>query len=112
MDTEIDIYKVLDYLRDNSGKYAKAKADRIYLEEFRKSLKAKLMVKYQREGVSSVVAQERDAYADPEYETLLEGLKEAVEREEYLRWMLIAAQAKISVWQSLGANARAESKNV
>ena len=112
MDNQIDIYKVLDYIRDNAGKYAQAKADRVYLEEFRKSLKSKLMVQYQHEGVNSVVAQERDAYADPEYMTLLEGLKEAVAREEHLRWMLIAAQAKVSVWQSLGANARAESKNV
>jgi hypothetical protein len=112
MDTEIDIYRVLDFLRDQSGKYAQAKANRIYLEEYRKALKAKLMVKYQKQGVTATAAQERDAYADDEYDALLAGLKESVEQEEHLRWLLIAAQAKVSVWQSLGANARAESKNV
>lgn len=78
-----------------------------FLEEFRKSLKASLMAKQLGEPVN---AMEMYAYAHHEYTLHLEGVKEAIEEEENLRWKLIAAQAKISVWQSLGANSRAEAK--
>ena len=104
---DIDIYKCLDYIRDNAKKYAQAKANRVYLEEYRKTLKARLMSQYIGEPVN---AQERNAYAHSEYEELLEGLKVAIEQEENLRWKLIAAQAKIEVWRSLSANQRAEAK--
>ena len=107
MSEEINIFKVLDYIRDNSRKYAKAKAERIYLEEFRKSKKAILM---QSSGAKTSAAQEVDAYANPEYLELLIALKEAVIEEESLRWLLIAAQAKVECWRSLSANARVEAK--
>ena len=107
---EIDIFKVLDYIRDNAKKYAKAKAMRIYLEEFRKSKKALLMRQANIDGVQAVNAQEVSAYASPEYMQLLLGLKEAVEEEEGLRWMLIAAQAKAEAWRTISANQRVEAK--
>lgn len=105
--TEIDIFKCLDYIRDNAKKYAQAKANRIFLEEFRKSLKASLMATQLGEPVN---AREMYAYAHHEYTLHLEGMKEAIEQEENLRWKLIAAQAKIEVWRSLSANQRAEAK--
>ena len=107
---EINIFKALDYIRDNSAAYAKAKAERIYLEEFRKTKKAMLMRLAEVEGAKSSATQERDAYADPEYRQLLEALRAAVEEEERLRWTIVAAQAKIEVWRSLSANQRAEAK--
>ena len=42
-DAEIDIFRSLDFIRDNAPAFAKAKAARIYLEEFRKSKKALCM---------------------------------------------------------------------
>lgn len=108
----IDIFKVLDYIRDHAKHYAQAKADRIYLEQFRKSKKALLMRDAELRGVKVAALQERDAYADPGYIAVLEGLKAAVEAEEALRWLITAAETKASVWQSLGANARAEKKIV
>lgn len=111
-ESEINIFKALDFIRDKSGEYAKAKANRIYLEEFRKTKKAILMQTAERDGKTSSVSQERDAYAHEEYKQLLDGIKEAIEEEERLRWLLVAAQAKIEVWRSLGANARAEAKNL
>ncbi len=54
----------------------------------------------------SVTASEVDALAHPDYIQLLEGLKEAIEVEEKLKWMLTAAQAKVEVWRSLEASAR------
>ena len=107
---QIDIEKVINYIRDNSNIYAKAKSERIYIEEFRKSKKALLMRKYAEQGISSSVAQETYAYSDDEYIELLSGLREAVEREESLRWMLIAAQAKLEAWRTLESTRRFEAK--
>lgn len=93
----IEPTKAIEYIINNAGKFAKAKSDRIYVEEYRKSLKAILM---KRSDEKIISAQERDAYAHHEYTDLLEGLREAVEVEEKLRWDLIAAQARIDVWKA------------
>lgn len=97
----------IEYLFKHGRQYAKAKAERIYLEEYRKSLKAILM---KRSYEQTVNAQEREAYSDQEYIDLLKGLKAAVEREEEIRWGLVAAQARIEVWRSQEATNRAEGR--
>ena len=102
-----DPHKAVDYIIANSKKFAKAKAERVYLEEYRKSLKAILM---KRSMESAIGAQEREAYAHSEYVDLLKGLKEAVEIEEKLRWDLIGAQARVEIWRTEQANNRAEGK--
>ena len=79
MEREIDPNRAVDFIRDNGKVYAKAKADRVYMEEYRKSLKAILM---KRSLETAVNAQEREAYSDPEYVQLLQGLREAVEVED------------------------------
>jgi hypothetical protein len=107
MSEERDPHKAVDYILTNGKKFAKAKAERTYIEEYRKSLKAILM---KRSSESAITAQERDAYAHPEYQQLLEGLREAVEIEEKLRWDLIAAQAVVEIWRTQQANNRAEGK--
>jgi hypothetical protein len=99
--------KAIQYLIDTSGLYAKAKADRMYLEEFRKSRKAQLQ---SQAGTEVIGKQETFAYAHPEYIQILEGIREAVEKEETYRWMMTAAQAKITVWQTMQYNARMEVK--
>ncbi|QOQ37822.1 hypothetical protein KMC46_gp63 [Ralstonia phage Gamede] len=111
-DAEVNIFKCLDFIRDNAPAYAKAKAERIYLEEFRKTKKALCMKAAESGGTNAVNAQERDAYADHEYQKLLEALRAAVEEEERLRWLLVGAQAKIEVWRTIEANRRAEAKHV
>jgi hypothetical protein len=97
----------IEYIFKNGKRYAKAKAERIYLEEYRKSLKAIVM---KRSLETAVNAQEREAYSDPEYLQLLAGLREAIETEEEIRWGLVAAQARIEVWRSIEATNRAEGK--
>ena len=52
-------YKAIEYIIENSCKYAEAKAQRIYLEEFRKTKKALLMKDAMARGIDSAVAQER-----------------------------------------------------
>ena len=48
-----------------------------------------------------------EAYADVEYIELIKGLSVAVEKEEGLRWGLVAAQARIEVFRTLEASNRA-----
>ena len=99
--------KAIQYLIDTSGLYAKAKADRMYLEEFRKSRKAQLQ---SQAGTEVIGKQETYAYAHADYIQILEGIREAVEKEETYRWMMTAAQTKITVWQTMQYNARMEVK--
>lgn len=106
-DEVIDPNKAVDHIFKYAKPYAKAKAERIYLEEFRKSKKAILMKQSFEETIGG---QEREAYAHPEYKELLEGIKAAVEIEEQLRWELVAAQARIDVWRTQQANARLEGR--
>jgi hypothetical protein len=93
----IDPHAAVEYLIEVAPQYAKAKAERVYLDEFRKSKKAILM---QAHGEKPIGAQEREAYAHPEYIGLLAALQVAVEQEEKLRWMMVAAQTRVEVWRS------------
>ena len=99
-------YRAIDFIITNAPKYAKAKAERIYLEEFRKTKKALLMKQAMEMGFESAVSQEREAYAHPEYQELLKGLEAAIEIEETLKWQLTAAQMKSEVWRTESANER------
>ena len=93
----------IDYIIKHSKEYAKAKADVTYLSEFRKTKKA---LCFQNSMKNTMAEKEADAYAHPEYQAVLEGLREAVERAETLRWMLIAAQARIDVFRTQEASNR------
>ena len=93
-------------IRDRAPLYGEAKAQRVYLEEFRKTKKALLMKDALARGIDSAVAQEREAYAHIEYADLLKGLMIAIEKEETLKWMLTAAQMKADIWRSEQASER------
>lgn len=100
---EIDPHDAVDYIIKMAPQFAKAKAERIYAEEFRKSKKALLMAQCDAPAAN---AREQYAYAHPEYVALLRGLQAAVEVEEELRWRLIAAQARVETWRSQEASNR------
>lgn len=102
------IEKPLTFIRDKASDHAKAKADRVYLEQFRKSKKALLMVEAEKSGIKTVAQQEAYAYSHPDYLGLLDGLKVAVEREEYLRTQIQVAQLRIELFRTEQANQRAE----
>lgn len=102
--TDDEIDKALDYLRDNARDAAQAKAERIYVEEYRKVIKATLMKEH---GSLSAVLQEREAYADPRYSQHLEAIREAVQIDEQHRFMRGAADAKIEAWRTQSSNSRA-----
>lgn len=102
--TDEEVDKALDYLRDNARDAAQAKANRIYVEEYRKVIKAQLMKEH---GDKSAVIQEREAYSDPRYIQHLEAIKEAVVIDEGHRFLRAAADAKIEAWRTQSSNTRA-----
>jgi hypothetical protein len=99
-------YAAIEFILQQSPKFAVAKSQRIYLEEYRKTKKALLMKDAMTKGFDSAVSQEREAYAHPEYQELLEGLAAAIEQEETLLWKLRAAQMKSDIWRSEQASER------
>jgi hypothetical protein len=78
MNEEINIFKVLDFIRDNSAAYAQAKANRQYLENYRKTVKAQQMKQHLSLPVS---AQEREAYASEEMQQIDKAIQTAQEEE-------------------------------
>jgi hypothetical protein len=106
-DRIIDPHESIDFMCRRAREYAIAKAERTYMEELRKTKKAELCKDALTKGFEAVNAQEREAYSDPSYKAHLVAIRDAIEEEEYLRWMLIAAQARIDVWRSQEASNRA-----
>jgi hypothetical protein len=102
MISEAEVERALDYMRNHSSDYAKAKAERIYLEQYRKTKKAVLV----QQARGTVQERESFAYGHPDYVELLEGLKVAVENEEKFRWMIESARVKVEVWRTQQANSR------
>ena len=102
--------KAIDFILANAKHFAAAKAKRVHLEEFRKSKKALLMRDAMLKGIEAANAQEREAYAHPEYLELLEGLAAAIETEEMLKWKLEAARMRVDVWRSEEATNRSTDK--
>ena len=107
MADQIDPNKAVDFLLANAGKYAAAKANRVHIEEYRKSKKAFLMAACTEKAAN---AREQYAYSHPEYIALLDGLKSAVEVEETLRWQQIAAQLRVEIWRSQEASNRSQDR--
>tara|TARA_R100000773_G_scaffold44663_1_gene47070 strand:- start:7455 stop:7802 length:348 start_codon:yes stop_codon:yes gene_type:complete len=101
-DDEID--KAVDYLRDTAEITARHKAERVYAEEYKKTLKAILMKQFTDLPIS---AQEREALAHPKYIEHLEELKKAVFNDENMRALRTGAEAKIEAWRTKQANIRA-----
>ena len=95
--------KSLQALHEGGPLLAQAKADRVFLEAYAKSLKAILM---KESNKPSVAAQEVEAYSHEKYLQHLEAIKIAVEREDTLRWRMVTAQAAIEVWRSMESSAR------
>jgi len=98
-------------IRDKAPAYGEAKAQRVYLDEFRKSKKALLMKNALEMGYEAANAQEREAYADPAYLQLLKGLAAAIEKEETLRWEIEAARLDVEIWRTREATNRMQDRS-
>jgi hypothetical protein len=100
----IDPQAAIETMWKIAPRLAKAKAERVYMDEYRKSLKAILM---KASGKGSSAAQEVEAYSHPDYIKHLASLQAAVEAEEALRWQMVATEAAVEVWRSQEASNRA-----
>lgn len=103
MISEDAVEAALDWMRNNAPKIAMARAERSYVEEFRKVLKAQIMREHPTDAIGT---QEAKAYSDPRYLQHLQAIKEAVYEDEHLRFLSSAAQAKVDAWQTQSANNR------
>lgn len=92
-----DPNEAVDFIVRNAGKFAEAKAQRIYLEEFRKTKKALLMNQCNEKAVN---AREQYAYSHTEYQGLLSGLQTAIAVEEELKWKLESARLRVEIWKT------------
>lgn len=109
--TETEISEALDYLRDNAKAAAQARANRIYMEEYRKTMKAKLMTEaFMNEVRMSFNKAEQLAYEDIRYTRHLEAMKEAIEIDEEHRFRREAAIARIDAWRTQESNIRAATR--
>jgi non-homologous end joining protein Ku len=106
--SENNMEEMLERYRQLAERYAPAKAKREYIDEYKKSLLALLMKKYEKQNFTSAVAQEREARADDDYIKLLGELEIAIHEEEKLRYHLKSVEIEIEVWRTQSANSRAE----
>ena len=106
--SEIDPNKAINYITQNAGVFAKAKADRTFVENNLRVVKSELM--NQEEG--TLGNKEAYSYAHPRYKQQLEALREATQLEEEMLWMMKAAMARVEVWKCQQFTARAEMKNL
>jgi hypothetical protein len=107
MVSDESVEKALDYLRDTAEEAAKVRAERLYLDDYSRVLRATVMAEHLAEPVN---AQERYAYNDIRYRNHLEALKIAIFQDEKARFLREAADAKIRAWQTMKATLRAEGK--
>lgn len=95
-------------IRKLQKEYAHWLSVKVRLEKMLHVKKARLMKAAMQAGVSSTSAQEREAYAHPEYEEMVEGLAVAVE-ESTERWLIIEERKRqFEEWRTKQANQRAE----
>jgi non-homologous end joining protein Ku len=104
----MDIEELLERYRQLADRYAPARAQREYLDEYKKSMLALLMKDAERAGYNSGVAQDREARANDKYLELLDNLKTAVFEEEKIRYHMKATEWEIEIWRTKQANERAE----
>lgn len=98
------VEKALDFLRASVDSAAKARAERLYIEHWLKSLKAQQMT---LAPPGTVADREAWALSSDEYVSALEGYKAAVEIDETYRFRREAADAVIQAWRTASATERA-----
>lgn len=107
MITEQQIDGALDYLRKNAEADAQARAERLYMELWIKTVLAQEQAKIK---ASSVAAAEVGARVSENYVASLAAYKAAVYEDERRKFMRGAAESKIEAWRTQSSNHRAEGK--
>ena len=97
----------LEVIEEVAPEYAKAKGDRVPLDDYRK---VQLAILYQEAVGKTVADKESWCRAHPDYVTVIKGHGNAVEREAALYWKLKLAETQIEVWRTIQATRRAEAR--
>ncbi len=105
------LFKALEWLAENAGPAAQARAERLWLEEFMPAMRAKIAAECIEAGDSAAAADTK-AKASQAYHDVLKGYREAVERDEKYRWQRSRADALLSAYQTLSANSRSIGKTL
>lgn len=104
---ENEIDRALAYLRDNAEKDAQARAERLYMEQWIKTVLAQEQAKI---NAPSVAAQEVGARVSEGYVAALQAYKQAIYEDERRRFLRSAAETKIEAWRTMSSNERAQGK--
>lgn len=107
MITQDDAEECVTWLGKNARRIAQARAERLYMEQWIKTVKA--TIQSEQLGMS-IAAAETVALASPRYLDALQAYREAVEADEYLRFVASATEAKIDAWRSQESTRRAEGR--
>jgi len=107
MITQADAEKAVDWLRDNASRMAQQRAERLYMEQYVKTVKATIQT--EQSGMSAA-ASEMIALASPRYLATLQAYREAIQADETNRFLIVAAEAKIDAWRSQESTRRAEGR--
>ena len=105
---DVDPHKAVEYIILNAPKYAEAKANRVFIENYLRTVKSRLM----GDEDGTLGAKEAYAYGHPDYEQQVRALKIATEEEEKLRYMLKAAELRIEIFKVNEYSIRQEMKNL
>ena len=103
--TNEEVEQALDYLRDQAEKDAQARANAIYLAEWVRTERARIV--HAQTGMSNASA---TAYAEqhPEYLRALSAYKAAITEDYRRRFLREAASARIEAWRTMCSNERAQ----
>lgn len=96
MISEEEIERAIQYLVDNSAKDAQARAERLYLEAYVKTVLAEEGLKVD----GSAARAEMEARASARYLATLQAFKEAVFEDERRKFLRSTAETKVSAWQT------------
>lgn len=97
----------LRFLVENAETAGVAKAQMIYMENYRKIVLNRLKL---ASIARSDAAAETEARAHPDYEAVCEAQREAIAVHETLFWKRIAAEATIEAWRSKNSHNRSAEK--
>jgi hypothetical protein len=87
--------------------FAQSKSERSGLEQYRKSLRARLMVQASETGVKSFQNQQRDAEANPQYYQIIAAFEAAVLKESNAYMELELLRLQFEKWRTSRADERA-----
>ena len=97
----------LDTIEEVSPLYAKAKGERVHLDDYRK---VQLALLFEQAVGKTVADKENWSKAHPDYRRVIQSHGDAVEKEAALYWKLKLAETQIEVWRTIQASRRQEAR--